>query len=223
MCWGDGTGGQLGDGSTDTRAKPEAVPWLTNVKELAANSSEVCALDAGGRALCWGAATYPGGLGGSTPCKCPSPARVEALDRLHGLTMGVALSSNGDAQPFTIAGVYVSGQPSGTCVITANPSKPVALHDVIEAAGGPLFACGRTKERIVRCTGQNEWGQLGDGTRNGRFDAKDVTGVSAADQLAVGARHACARVGGAVLCWGDDTRGAVGARSPVRIPAPVAF
>ena len=55
FCWGAGSSGQLGNGSTGTNNTPSAVSGgLTFTSISAGNSSHTCALAAGGQAYCWG-------------------------------------------------------------------------------------------------------------------------------------------------------------------------
>jgi alpha-tubulin suppressor-like RCC1 family protein len=66
----------------------------------------------------------------------------------------------------------------------------------------------------VKCWGFNDFGQLGDGTKNDSSVPVDVQGVSGATSIAVGGHKSCAVVGGgAVKCWGDfgDVQGLSGA------------
>ena len=54
-CWGGNTYGQLGDGSTITRATPAGVATLSSgVLQIAAGDFHACALLAGGTLRCWG-------------------------------------------------------------------------------------------------------------------------------------------------------------------------
>jgi alpha-tubulin suppressor-like RCC1 family protein len=61
------------------------------------------------------------------------------------------------------------------------------------------------------CWGDNELGQLGDGTTTDRALAADVPGLTDVAQIAAGFLHTCALVrGGSLKCWGYNTKGAVG-------------
>ena len=66
-CWGNGTHGQLGNGTNiSSSAMPVAVNGLTGVTEVSAGDFHVCAVLADGSGQCWGKNSY-GGLGdGST-------------------------------------------------------------------------------------------------------------------------------------------------------------
>jgi alpha-tubulin suppressor-like RCC1 family protein len=53
-CWGDNGYGQLGDGTTVSRATPALVPGLSDVTAVAVDDARSCALRADGTVLCWG-------------------------------------------------------------------------------------------------------------------------------------------------------------------------
>ncbi|HEX6630569.1 MAG TPA: hypothetical protein VF048_05740 [Gemmatimonadaceae bacterium] len=66
-CWGANDQGQVGDGSTTTRATPVAVSsGSTRFTALAAGGVHTCGLTAAGAVLCWGSNQY-GQLGDGTP------------------------------------------------------------------------------------------------------------------------------------------------------------
>ncbi|MDR0591421.1 MAG: IPT/TIG domain-containing protein, partial [Candidatus Nomurabacteria bacterium] len=75
-CWGDGTGGQLGNGSTSSSLVPVAVstastPAMASVSKLAKGSGAACAIASDSKLYCWGSAQY-GSLGnGSTMSSVP--------------------------------------------------------------------------------------------------------------------------------------------------------
>lgn len=54
LCWGWNDFGQLGDGSTASRAIPTAVPGLAGATAVAAGAGYTCALTADGSGRCWG-------------------------------------------------------------------------------------------------------------------------------------------------------------------------
>jgi len=109
---------------------------------------------------------------------------------------------------------------SGAVVSCAGASfEPSALEGIrgsdgiVEVCVGGNFACGRTAEGEVRCWGDNDVGQLGDGIENERAEsASRVRGLEGVLHLACGEVHACALRGdgGGVWCWGDNTFGQLG-------------
>lgn len=64
---------------------------------------------------------------------------------------------------------------------------------------------------LVRCWGDNAYGQLGDGTQVARPGADLVSGISAATQVVSGKSHACALLADqSVRCWGRGDSGELG-------------
>jgi len=93
----------------------------------------------------------------------------------------------------------------------------------IQIAAGAEHACAVMQSGEVRCWGRNDQGQLGlPGVA--MVGADEVPGaVSAvnlgegvvAEQVAAGADHTCALLGGGgVLCWGSDSAGQLGTPGP---------
>jgi alpha-tubulin suppressor-like RCC1 family protein len=77
----------------------------------------------------------------------------------------------------------------------------------------------------VWCWGDNNSGQLGDGTSTRRTRATQVSGLTSVIALSAGATHTCAvRAGGGVLCWGANNARQLGDGTNVsdrRSPTPV--
>ena len=80
-------------------------------------------------------------------------------------------------------------------------AAPIELAHPFSVGG--MHACARTSDARVMCWGLNEFGQLGDGTREDRFAPVIVPGVGDVAGVAAGSQHTCiwTRRGDAV-CWG---------------------
>ena len=64
----------------------------------------------------------------------------------------------------------------------------------------------------VKCWGNNDEGQLGDGTKTSRSTPAFVSGLTSnVAAIAVGALHGCVLTdAGGVKCWGNNDKGSLG-------------
>lgn len=88
------------------------------------------------------------------------------------------------------------------------PTSPTPT-DVVDIEGASAVSAGTVTCALisgsVSCWGPNDYGVLGDGTRNPSSAPVSVLGITDATAIAVGGGHACAIVGGgAVKCWGGN-------------------
>lgn len=84
------------------------------------------------------------------------------------------------------------------------PTEVLCLGWALQVALGANHACALLRNGTVRCWGDNQQGQLGDGTTENRADPVPVRGVAQAVELAAMANRSCARLrNGRVTCWGD--------------------
>nr|WP_240475480.1 Ig-like domain-containing protein [Vulgatibacter incomptus] len=83
-------------------------------------------------------------------------------------------------------------------------------------------ACGITTSGETICTGDNDWGQLGNGTRDLSLDAVSLGFRFISVSAGYGYTCALDPVGGA-FCWGNNLRGQLGIKppDPVLEPTPV--
>jgi alpha-tubulin suppressor-like RCC1 family protein len=86
-----------------------------------------------------------------------------------------------------------------------------SVRGVRMAASGFMHACAVLATGEVRCWGENEFGQLGDGTRMNRGKPVVVAGLAPAVAVTTGYRHTCALHENAVVsCWGGNDLGQLG-------------
>jgi hypothetical protein len=91
-------------------------------------------------------------------------------------------------------------------------STPTSLTNVVELAVGYSHACGRKSDGTVWCWGQNNYGQLGNGTTtNSLTTPVQVSGITGATTVAVGSWISCASTSlNTTYCWGYNAYGALG-------------
>ena len=73
----------------------------------------------------------------------------------------------------------------------------------------------------MQCWGNNDYGQLGDGTFTGSNTRVDVLDIEGAETIVAGAHHNCVLSGGEVWCWGQNSKGQVGDGTTTNRNVPV--
>ena len=141
-----------------------------------------------------------------------APGIAPAINLVASGAHTCALAMNGAAYCWGYNG---SGQLGNNDTSLVNP-QPVAV------AGGLRFqslsvskvedvTCGLSINGAAYCWGQNEGGQLGDGTVTRRLTPTPVVGGLTFASLAVGNEHVCGvTTSGSAYCWGSTPNGAFG-------------
>ncbi|MBI3073087.1 MAG: hypothetical protein HYY84_13315 [Deltaproteobacteria bacterium] len=203
-CWGSNRMGELGDGTFNDSLTPRDVVGLAaGVKEIAVGTQFSCAAMSAGGVRCWGK-TLGGGSSitvdaGATPIPVPQVTSVVA--RITADYGRVYMVSSGRLWTW---GVFSDPNPTEENRIAG---------DVIDVAVGDWHSCAVVDGGAVRCWGDNDSGQLGDGTTT-----SSVSGVVNVEGLAsgvlrgaAGGSSSCAlTVSGGLLCWGSDSYGQLG-------------
>ena len=219
-CWGWDQSGELGNGATTgNQVSPVAVSGLTSgVTAIAAGGYHTCAVTIAGAVKCWGSDDY-GQLGnGATTGNQVSPVTVTGLlsgvtaiaaGRLHtcAVTNGGAVKCWGRDSTGQLGN---GGSNSDQFV----PAAVVGLSSgVRRIAAGGWHTCAVTTAGAVKCWGNDNSGQLGNGATTGnQVIPVAVTGLSSGVYaIATGVLHTCALTSaGAVKCWGSDGYGQLG-------------
>lgn len=142
---------------------------------------------------------------------------------------GAGGGSQGGASALQIATV-VAGR-HGSCVIgfdgrvqcwgetigsasTPTSTTPVELEgSFVDVGKGFSHACGYDAMGTVSCWGNNDHGQLGDGTHEARAVPVEVVGLPPVERFSIGANHTCVATDDLppqLFCWGDNTYGQLG-------------
>jgi len=214
-CWGPNNVGQLGDGTTTVRWSPTRVAGDLKFVEITAGSSHTCGSVGAGDAYCWGDRTG-GKLGDgfvSGGYVMPTPTPVLGALRFSGLSAGER-----DTCGFVSdGGVYCWGLGIG--------NTPIGRGGVVSSIAAKQYhRCSLGTGNAAWCWGQNDAGELGNGTTTGSNNYQPVVGGLTYTQLVVGSAFSCGiATGGATYCWGDNTVGQLGDGSTSRrsYPAPV--
>lgn len=216
LCWGMNNKGQLGNGKASSSVLlPAIVDGLSSGLTLSLGAHHSCALQDGGRLVCWGN-NESGQLGSGSrePSHRPSPAdtAIEIAQVELGSVHTCVRSADG--------GVWCVGAlPQGPRQPSLVFEKVDGVEDAVELAVANTHACVRHTDSTVSCWGGNFRGELGDLTTTSRRHAQRVTGLQGVAQIAVGMRHSCARMqDGTVRCWGYGGQHAEERTQPVPVP-----
>ena len=244
-CWGSNVGGNLGDGTGQSRDWPQKVAGLSDLVGISAGSGHACALHADGTVSCWGGNHF-GQLGDGTRSSRSLPTKVKGLDD------AVTVSASGESS----CAVHGSGEvscwgrnsswyysPSGEEVreigllgagsrstMEPVPLGVVGITDAVAVDMGEFSSCVLHRDGGVSCWGANHSGQLGTGTAESRLepvrlDIRDALAVTVSSRNVWSGSHACAvTADDGVLCWGDNRYGqlGVGDTDARQVPSAVA-
>ncbi len=202
-CWGGlrGTDPQSPLGVRE--AMPVPIAGLeSNIATISFGAQDsACAMTTSGDVVCWG----PAYLDWRNPEAGQVPIRgieAPAVALSTGGDRACALTTNGDVYCWSHIGFTSASARVAAAV-------PALGGGVTAIASGGLHACALTSGGAVMCWGENEYGQLGNGTTSSSSAAAPVAGLqSGVVAVTAGALHSCALTqAGAVFCWGHN-RGA---------------
>jgi len=233
QCWGSNLQGQLGNGSTGASISfaTEIVNTSINVGMLANGASHSCVLSADGSIGCWGSNSH-GELGRGGPLGALLNSAL--LDNVKGFEVGAGIYQ----------ATQIASGSSHTCALLINGkvrcwgrgnngqlgndgflnnTESVEVFDIvgtdasttaIQVAAGNEHTCALMKDRLVKCWGRNNVGQLGIGNANSPLATPQmVAGLNNVKAISTGpgARHTCAlTTANEIWCWGNNNNGQIG-------------
>ena len=119
-------------------------------------------------------------------------------------------------------GVAYNSGNNGIYQGTNTPSQVLGLTNPASISGGGFFSLALMSNGTVRCWGENDHGECGDGTTSNRYAPVAVTGLSNVTAISGGWFHALAlKSDGTVWSWGDNPNGELGDGTTVSRSAPV--
>lgn len=225
-CWGRNDSGQVGDGTTDDRARPVAVD-VPNAVEIAAAFLNTCVRLADGTVRCWGTNTNGEvGIGtlSMTPVLTPAQPAIRGVVALANRGSGEHLCVRlGDDTARCWGSDFAAdfGEPSSDHHAQPVPTRVDALNGVHVIAVGGNYTCGIFPGASVECVGNGGSGQLGDGVFGARETWGSASGLTGVSGLAAGNWHACAIMQDHSLrCWGVPFAAGIGGDGARPTPVP---
>jgi alpha-tubulin suppressor-like RCC1 family protein len=245
-CWGDNQAGALGNNAYKYGGQltPVDVIGLTNnVSTITAANGRTCALTENGEAKCWGSGFF-GELGNGETDWSLTPVNVKGLTNPVAITGGddhtCALTSSGGVKCWghNVFGAVGNGETSQTSLFDFSwltsgifpvPVDVIGLTSGVKAiAAGGRHTCALTSNGGVKCWGNNENGQLGDGTFIAMSPFANSTPVeviglsSGITAITAGGNHTCALTqNGVIKCWGSNYAGQLGNGTTTKQLTPV--
>ena len=229
-CWGYNTYGELGNGTTTNSSTPVEVSNLTGVTQIDVGPDSACAIVVDGTVDCWG--LVPLSSSPSSPSGFEKVIeKVVGLSGVSQISPGVsdacALLNNGTVECWGIGsdgelGNGVSGEfgnGPGGLNISLTPATVPNLKGVAQISSGWLNTCALLTTGTVECWGDNQNGELGNGTTINSSTPVEVSNLTGVKQISAGESQTCALLtNGSVECWGGGLYGTFGSTVPVTIP-----
>lgn len=216
-CWGQNKNGQLGNGSKVDSGGAAFIQGVDGLRfsSLTAGERHTCAATLNGNVFCWGF-NEDGQLGNGTVELSTLP--VEVLDLYKevakvsaGMSHSCALTYDGHVKCW---GDNTYGQVGdGSTYRQLTPVETIGLGGVVsQLAAGGFHTCVKLSDGSGECWGNNQAGQLGDGTTFMRLYPGDITGVdNPIRQLTGGLYTTCMVTSeGSAKCWGLNANGQIG-------------
>ena len=228
-CWGLNDYGQLGNGTQTNAAMPVTVTGLTGVVEVSGGGYHSCARLRDGTVRCWGRNSGdPNDIGGGQLGDPTLDAFFSTTPvAVTGIANATAVAAGGFHSCALRDGrVWCWGQndqgqlgtgtldPPGFLARNPTPVIVSGITNAIAISAGGWHTCALLQGGTIRCWGQNDYGQLGDGaiivpqTRPTPIPRRTPTpvmvqGITTAVALQAGIFHTCALLqDGRMQCWG---------------------
>jgi uncharacterized protein (TIGR03437 family) len=229
VSWGDNGSGALGNGGNTGSKVAVPVDGLAGVWALAGGFHHSLALKSSGTVWAWGDNQY-GELGNGSNTSSNVPVEVSSLSKVVAIAGGGSHS----LALLSVGTVWAWGENQfGELGIGSNINSnvPVRVNNltgvVAIAGGGYQPGAGDTSlalksDGTVRAWGDNQYGELGNGSTvssNVPVQVADLSGVVA---IAGGFYHSLAlKSDGTVWAWGDNQYGELGIGTTVNSTVPV--
>lgn len=239
LSWGRNAFGQLGDGSTTNQLLPVAVKGLTGITDIVPGGGQTLFVREDG--TIWGCgAGFFGLLGPSNLGICSVPVRVEGVEGVVRLVSGgghaLAQLEDGSVwswgrddygqlgdgpEPDRVPGRSFQEHADRGYWSRPLPAKVNGLGKIRDLAAGGGHSVAIADDGTMLSWGDNDRGQLGDGTMEHRPSPGPVMNVSGVIAAACAYHHTLALCAdGTVWAFGMNDRGQLGDGSTTHRPSP---
>lgn len=218
-CGGKGGAYQLGNGASIAARSLATVAGTWTAATI--GYEHACGIQTGGVVACWGNDRGESAGNGPGITVAPVPAPVSSARTFMSIDAGGFFTCGVDsARAIACWGDNFNGQLGNNS--TTNSGVPVDITTVMpvpvwsSVSAGASHACAIQNNGVVRCWGDNAFGQLGNGTTD---ESRTVTTrllsgggtLPAFAKVSAGLDHSCAIGADDTLwCWGNNARGQLG-------------
>ncbi len=235
FCWGGNGDGRLGNGSIAPNtyfaspnpiADGNAYSAVSVGQASAAGVGFTCGLLANGTAICWGS-NAAGQLGNGSIGNTGMPQPVYGNETYTSIATGRRGACGIRSDNTTVCwGMLPFLLPSTPDVAHAplEPAGNLSFKSVSVDAYNTATSCGLAVNGTAYCWGDNDNGQVGDGSTTDRQQPVAVSNSANLNftMLSSAARHACGiATNGTAYCWGLNSNGQVGDGSTTQRTSPV--
>ena len=225
-AWGANHKGQLGDGTTNASARPVRVSLENLITDISCGDHFSAAILSNKTVKAWGI-NDRGQLGAAAVglSLTTSPTLITGITTASRISSGanhcIVLDTAGAVKAW---GGGESGQLGNGA--NANSSTVVSVSGLTAVAtaiaAGDHHNLALLNTGTVMAWGQNNFGQLGDGTTTNRNTAVAVSGLSGVSAIAAGQNHSVALLSnGNVMTWGYNNDGQLGDGTTTTRKTPV--
>ena len=159
-CWGAGSSGQLGSGTTSMNKVPAAVNTTgvlagKTIKQISAGSSHTCAIASDDKAYCWGDG-YPGQLGNGSTVNSSVPVHVSAPKEnttiaANAMKLRTQYAKKTAATCQAVAAGWQDVTNNSTLAYSAaGPNNGTAIAAAVNDPNLPSTSIGYSHQSIVR-------------------------------------------------------------------------
>src|SRR5882672_4357990 len=172
-----------------------------------------------------------GQLGDGTQTDSATPVVVAGITGAAAVTGGgfhtCARFPDGTLQCWGRNNAGQLGDPGTLREAVTTPVRVTGITTATAVSAGGFHTCALPGDGAVRCWGQNDYGQLGNGTRDPVPDSPStfnptpvtVSGITTAVAISAGGWYTCALLqNGTIRCWGDNTYGQLGDGAAIAPP-----
>lgn len=214
-AWGLNSSGQLGDGTTEDSLSPIQVGGISDAIAISTGWAHSIALLYDGTVWTWGKNGY-GQLGDGIEGDSAEPVQAVGLYDVVAIDAGsehnVALLSDGTVRTWGRNSAGQLGTGDTDWALNSIPEKVEGLANITAVAAGWGHSAALTESGAVLMWGNNESGQLGDGTSTDHYTPAQVEDLPPINFIISGYDHMLVTDSdGKLWGWGSNYLGQVGA------------